>query len=293
MAARSPGRLERSCWGAQATGVPSDDSLPLDALVASVLQSAKYREVSPDLVRDLGARELARGTRLKEAVKATKNKLHQVAGAYVDDRVDYDRALVDLQAAAASGAEALRDACIRAMRLHASTRERVELLDESHEFYATTLASVAPVRSVLDLACGLNPLAVPWMPLAQGATYHACDILGDLTRFLDASFASTGVRGRASMCDLLQGPPADEVHVAFLLKAIPCLEQVDKQIGLRLLDAIRAEHVLVSFPARTLGGRQKGMADVYEARFRAMVADRPWRVERFAFRTELAFLLSR
>ena len=56
----------------------------------------------------------------------------------------------------------VKDFCLERMRGHASTQERLPILEE---FFQTTLASIAPVESVLDLACGLNPLALPWMPL--------------------------------------------------------------------------------------------------------------------------------
>jgi 16S rRNA (guanine(1405)-N(7))-methyltransferase len=83
------------------------------------------------------------------------------------------------------------------------------------------------------------------------------------------------------------------VDVAFLLKAVPCLEQMDRHAGATLLDAAPARHVLVSFPVHSLGGRQKGMPAHYEAHLRELVADRPWEVRRFEFTTELAFLITK
>ena len=55
----------------------------LDALVAEVLGSPKYRSISPDLVCAVGARELAARRSMREAVKETKGRLHQVAGAFL------------------------------------------------------------------------------------------------------------------------------------------------------------------------------------------------------------------
>ena len=91
----------------------------------------------------------------------------------------------------------------------------------------------------------------------------------------------------------LQQPPQQPVHLALLLKTIPCLEQLDKQVGIRLLEGIQAEHILVSFPAHSLGGQSRGMVQNYEAHFREMVAGRHWSVQRFLFPGELAFLVSR
>jgi 16S rRNA (guanine(1405)-N(7))-methyltransferase len=78
-----------------------------------------------------------------------------------------------------------------------------------------------------------------------------------------------------------------------VLKALPPLEQLDRRAGINLLRALDADRMLVSFPARSLGGRAKGMAENYEQRFRAMVADEGWPVERFAFATEIAFLVTK
>jgi len=265
-----------------------DDAL--DRLVLAVRGSAKYASVSETFVRHVGAAELSKRRSLKEAIKATKNKLHQVGGAYLDAAGEYPRWLAELRQAAAQGDPALRDACRAIMAHHASTRERLPFLET---FFAETLAGIAPVRSVLDVACGLNPLAIPWMPLAPGATYLACDIYHDMMDFVGAFLALAGVTGRAFACDVIHEPPAERVHLALILKTIPCLEQVDKAAGLRLLDAVRADYALVSFPARSLGGRDKGMIVHYEARLRALLAERRWPVQRFEFETELAFLVDK
>jgi 16S rRNA (guanine(1405)-N(7))-methyltransferase len=142
---------------------------------------------------------------------------------------------------------------------------------------------------VLDLACGLNPLAIPWMPLAPGAAYTACDVYADLADFLDGCWPRFGVAGRAFVHSLLDGPPPVRADVALLLKALPCLEQLDRSISLPLLDAIDAPLLFVSFPGQSLGGREKGMRENYAERFRALVAARPWQIEQHDFGSEIVF----
>ena len=83
-------------------------------------------------------------------------------------------------------------------------------------FYATTLADLAPIRSVLDLACGLNPLSIPWMPLAAGAEYYACDIYGDMVDFLNRYLALARIAGLAQIADLTRACPNQRVDVALL-----------------------------------------------------------------------------
>jgi 16S rRNA (guanine(1405)-N(7))-methyltransferase len=183
---------------------------------------------------------------------------------------------------------ALRTTCVEIMRHHASTRERLPILAD---FYTTILADLPPIHSILDLACGLNPLSIPWMPLAANARYHACDIYQNQVDFLNHVLAVLGVQGEASVCDLLHGCPTQTADVALLLKAIPCLEQVDKQIAPRLLSAIQAPVLIVSFPVHSLGGRQKGMLTNYERHLYELTTGQPWRIEQFQFATELVFRL--
>ena len=54
----------------------------LDALVKAVRAGARYRQIDPSLVRRIASQELAKGRSSKDAFKETRNKLHQVGGAY-------------------------------------------------------------------------------------------------------------------------------------------------------------------------------------------------------------------
>jgi 16S rRNA (guanine(1405)-N(7))-methyltransferase len=254
----------------------------LDDLVTQVRASAKYAQVNADLVRRIGAAELAKRRSFKEAVKETKNTLHQVAGMFAGEKPPYGAWLAEVETRD-------RASLRQVMSHHASTRERLPILDS---FYATIFAGLHPIHSMLDVACGLNPLAIPWMGLAQGATYHAVDIYDDMMAFLQTAFNGMGVNGKAESRDVVADCPSDPVDVALVLKAIPCLEQLDKRAGRILLDTIRARHVVVSFPTRTVGGRSIGMRGHYEAHFNELIAGRSVAVKRHEFENELIFVLS-
>lgn len=263
--------------------------IDLQELVKSVCAGARYQAISVELVRRVGAQELAKGRSLKEAVKATRNKLHQVGGAFQETAIPYARLLAELQDLPGSLDDpALQAFCRRSMQLHASTRERLPILER---FFRECLAGIAPIHSILDLACGLNPLARAWMPLAPAAPYYACDIYADMVDFTGHFLAHTRQAGAAEVCDLVQGLPDHPVQLALALKTIPCLEQLDKEIGLRLLESVPAEFILVSFPAHSLGGRGKGMVKNYESHFRELVSAHSWPVKRFEFPGEVAFII--
>ena len=272
------------------SGVLAEPDELIERLVSAVRSSSKYRQVCAEVVRNVGERELAVRRNLKEAIRATKNKLHQVGAAYLPTQTHYEQWLEELRHAARSSESDFRAACLRIMSHHASTHERLPILER---FYSTALREISPVHSVLDVACGFNPLAIPWMGLPPEAAYFACDMYEDLMAFLSSFLAIVGRPGRAEARDVLHNLSSEPADLAYLLKALPCLEQVDKGAGPRLLEAIRARHLLVSFPVASLGGRDRHMVANYEARFRELIHDKGWAVQRFAFESELAFLVSR
>lgn len=260
----------------------------LERLVQAVRKTPKYRHIVADFVRDIGRRELAKGRSWKEALKETRRKLHQVAGAYFGEKPPYDRWLEELRA---TPSEALRPVCARLMAGHSSTRERLPFLDE---FYRTCFSDLPPVHSVLDLGCGLHPLSIPWMPLEEGTDYLALDIYEDMVAFLNQAMALFPVRGRAVAGDLLRALPTVWSELAFILKTLPCLEQVEKGAGRWLLEHTRADVLLVSFPLQSLGGRKgKGMEVNYPAYFEQLMAGRGWRIREFRFPNEVVFRIER
>ncbi len=258
-----------------------------DRLVAEVLKSRKYTFIAPNLVARIAREELDKGRRYKETVKAVKNKLHQVGGAYLTASLDYDSWLGELQQTETP--EMFKKVCRMVMGKHTSTRERLPFLEE---FFSQIFSHLPPITSLLDVACGLNPLAIPWMPLQGGTKYYACDMYADMVSFVGGCMQLMAVDGHAEVCDVVSLPPSTPVDLALVLKTIPCLEQIDKHAGTRLLDGLNARFLVLSFPAKSLGGRSKGMVENYGTRFQELIAGRSWTVlARLEFETELVFVV--
>ena len=261
----------------------------LDILVRQVLSSSKYRTVCEPVIRNIGRHELAVRRSLKEAVKATRNILHQVAGAYITGRMRYAAWEAELHAHA-HNPDQFREVCARIMRCHASTRERLDILPA---FYSTILGSMPSPSSILDIGCGLNPLTIPWMRVPPDARIYAFDLYTDQMAFLNRFFSIAGLSGQAQANDIAASPPVLRADLALVLKVLPLLEHLPHADGLSLLKTLNVDYMVVSFPAYSLGGKEKGMAQHYETRFLEQVQEEPWRITRFTFATELAFLVEK
>ena len=253
-------------------------------IVDRVRRSARYREVDPALVRRLAAEELPRSRNADDAVKRVKRRLHQAVGAFRG-------------AARAGGGwandladPALRAACAEAMRTHASTRERIDHLER---FYSAIWDTTALPRSILDLGCGLNPLALPWMAVGS-AHYAAIDVderpLGVVRDFLKA----VGQPHDVAALDLVSTVPAQGADVALLLKLVTTLDRQDPDAATRLLGGLRVRHAVVSFTTRSLGGRGRGMERTYRERLDRLVTDtgRVTQVVEASVPNELVFVLT-
>jgi len=266
-------------------------SSELDRIVDAVISGAHYKYVSPDFVRRVAEGESDKGKSSKETIKAVKNKLHQVGGAYQPGQMNYGQWLKQIDEAAASGDEAdLRTTCAMIMAHHASTRERLDFIDV---FYREIFAAVNRPASVIDIACGLNPLAFPWMDLPTETRYLAVDIYQDMTGFLNGFFRAAGINGSAETTDVIEFEQPGHVDLALVLKTIPCLEQVDKFAGKKLLERINATTLIISFPARSLSGRSKGMLENYEAHFLDLTSEKNWGIKKLIFPNELVFIVEK
>lgn len=261
----------------------------LDQIVSTVIASKKYRTVCVDTVRRIAEHELARSKgNLRAATKATKRRLHQVYAAF-EQGFDYEDAYRHLEAAYRTGSDTeIKTACRRILGLHSSTRERLTILDG---FYQAIFGITGQPGSILDLGCGLNPLAVPWMSLSSGTRYFALDIDQRRVRFLNRYLALVGLESLARCQDVLSQPPVDAADLALLLKLSPTLERQEAGATLHLIKQIRSPYVVVSFAVTSLGGREKGMAEQYQAQFLDWFDGQRWPVDTLAFETELAFVV--
>jgi len=263
----------------------------LDQLVRAVSQSSKYRNITKELIRNIGAQQLSKRQELRAAIKSTKDKLHQICGAYFLQKPNYEQILSKLQDAKESEHEDVYlKTCIEIMQTHSSTKQRLSILNE---FYTGIFSLLPPVESVIDVACGLHPVAIPWMKLGDDVRYHAYDVYEDLVAFLNRFMRLTNVKGYAEARDVTQRVPDTKADLAFMLNIIPCFEQIDRSAAPRLMESLQADFLVVSFPVETLGGRKKDMREHYEAMFNKLTREKDWKTKRLDFKAELLFLVEK
>lgn len=254
-----------------------------DPMLEKLLASKKYREVCPDTVERIWAECRAKYKKPKDAEKAAREALHGITGAFLTP--DEAKRCSEAMRAWAENGRADAD-LVPMLDRHASTRERLPL-SRMDAIYARIFEITGRPSSVLDLACGVNPLYLG----ARGIPTLGVDISGQSVGILNAfgEFAPVS----AVCADLLcaNAIPKDRFYAALLFKILPLLERQRPGAAMDVMRAIDAKYLVVSFPTRTLGGRNVGMAEHYSRWMEDHLPENRAAAARFEAENELFYIL--
>ena len=246
--------------------------------LAALIASPKYRGVYSGATERVYMDALRRyGS--KGADKAARAELHRITGAFLSPN-ELKKARTLLEAAKSGDDGALE----RVLALHASTRER---LPDMAALFERALPALGNPRLVLDLACGLNPLYLG----SLGLSVRGIELQTDAARLVNEWADALGWDVRVEPGDLAEGKPLPEADATLLMKLLPLLDKQMVGGGQALLSRVRSKKALVTFPTRTLSGRNVGMRSHYEASFEQTLPADAIILEKFELSGELCFVL--
>jgi 16S rRNA (guanine(1405)-N(7))-methyltransferase len=233
----------------------------IDTVFQKLKESRKYKYLCDDTLYRISGWALQRFEG-KQVVKAAKKKLHQVYGAYFEvfQPGKIQKKLNRISSEPDTGS--LKTIALEIMESHTSTSERVLFMEQ---FYPDLFKRIGKPKKILDLACGLNPFAVLWMDLEQDVEYYAYDIDTRFIALINTFFGYLNRNYKAQCSDILVSIPEKEADVVFLLKTLTCFEQQEKGISEKIITSLKAKHIVISFPSRSLTGKAKGMENYYHS----------------------------
>lgn len=172
------------------------------------------------------------------------------------------------------------------LKTHISTKERIDFYKS---LYEKLWKIVGKPKSILDLACGMNPFSLKFMGI-KNVKYFAIELSEIDCNFINEFFKKEKIKGKAKVIDLLKINEEDifkgfpEFDVAFLFKF---LDIVDKKTAEALIKKIPARWIVISFPTVTISGR------------RMKVKEREWiekmcnKVRKIEFKNEIFYILKK
>lgn len=270
---------------------PPVDQQLLEDLVAEVRAARKYRgiDIPTATLYDLLRQELERRPTQRAALQAVREKLHNIVAPYLGDP-HYPAARVLLEDAFQSGQAAeIRAACLKMLSSHASTRERIPLLES---FYPRLWQITGQPKAVLDLACGLHPFGLPWMSLDSQTRYFAYDLHRPRVDLLNHFFRLSGLEPLAYHQDILVRPPEQSADVAFFFKEAHRFEQRRHGCNRVFWQALNVRWLLVSLPASNLTGR-RSLVERQRGLVQTTLAGLDWPVTETTYDNELVFCIQK
>jgi 16S rRNA (guanine(1405)-N(7))-methyltransferase len=265
--------------------------LAVQKLIEKIRASRKYirQNIPESTLLSLFENELAHQKSLKEADESVRHKLHNIMAPYLGDP-DYDTACLELQMAFAGGSAAeIKTVCAGILSAHASTRERLPFLEK---FYQGISAVYGEPHTILDIACGLNPFAFPWMGLPETVNYHAYDIHSPRVELINRYFSLQGLKPLAEVRDVLLDPPSIEADAAFLFKEAHRMEQRQRGCSLPLWKALHVRFLLVSLPASSLSGKHD-LAERQRHLVASILDGMNWKVSEILIENEMVFCIEK
>ena len=260
-------------------------STDLETVVNAVKQSKKYGDTSEETIRELAAVALTQHKKPKAAIKAVRTRLHSIMAPYLGDP-DYAAAAEQLTAVFATNDQAqIKTTCQEILYTHLSTRERLPIMvDFCAQIFAVT---GIPLR-ILDIACGLNPLAFPWMGLPNDTEFYAYDIHEPRINFINHYFDLQGLPPLARLQDVALQSPQEKADVALFLKEMPRFSRNYAGNGRPFLEALKVDWLVVSFPTiSTHGGRS--LVNRYREFYAQLIDGHNWPTTELMFDGELVF----
>lgn len=233
-----------------------------------------------------GLENIEKNKIFKEIVKLVRDELRIVYGSFLTD--DFHKREKMLDGITKEDIDAL-------LRFHKSTKERVNFYEE---VYSKIFEWYKPEK-IADVACGLNPLSYFFIErvLKKKPFYFASDLSSIDMEFIEKFFDKFKIKGVAKAYDvtdlsILTDSEFQNCDLVFLFKALDSFEQVKKNISKELLEGISANHIVISFPTKSLIAKKQFKMEKRNWLFNFLNKE-GWNYEIFEVENELFILIKK
>lgn len=230
-------------------------------------------------------REVSRRSDYKELRSEVRRQLREIYGVFdLDEKRRRERLVRDGDVTSPHVIEQL-------LSFHQSSKERLPFYPRIYKYI---FARTGKPGSVLDLGCGANPYS--YSLLGCTPRYVAVDLPSDELELITTFFSRAGIRGEVRGSDLVEEYDALGVlgtfDVCFCFKLLDSLETVERHSSKRLLGAVDAQWLIVSFPTLSIGGRSP-IKKERRAWFERFLAKERWVYETVEVPNEVFYVIKK
>mgnify|MGYP001574588280 CR=1 FL=1 len=144
---------------------------------------------------------------------------------------------------------------IDVLKTHSSTAERLDFYPQLNK-----IISDLNISSILDLACGLNPLAIA----KKDFKYYASDIDESNLEIVKTFFQKNNIAGEVFTYDLRRiEDNLPKVDLCLLFKVLDIIDDKKHKLSEKILKVLQCKYLLVSFSTKKLSGKSMDFPQRY------------------------------
>ncbi|MCL2717467.1 MAG: Rmt family 16S rRNA (guanine(1405)-N(7))-methyltransferase [Lachnospiraceae bacterium] len=269
--------------------------MKIEDITTEVLNSKKYANVDKNVVARISAEIIPRYPKRKDVIKAVKKELHIIHESFLQDDcyLKVEQLLTNYPGKDINKDESFiradKEFALKLLALHSSTKERLRQVEEIYQYLNKYIQAE---DEVIDIGCGFNPLALPFLE-NKPQKYTAFDISSATISILNKYFELSGFAYQAAIYDAAAGVPGIRGDILLLFKLFPLLEYQKKGRAFELLNSLDCRRYIISFPTKSASGKEKGMEQYYSSRFEKELPEKFSIIEKKVFLNEMFYILER
>ncbi len=262
-----------------------DDSFCIEKIRQFLLLNKKMREKCA-LAKKQG--DIKRGADVRALVKDIRASLRSSYGLF--QRADVETAQQIFERHAKTG-ESVERILPTLLELHASTKER---LPHYKQFFSDIFVVVGKTESILDIGCGFNPLAFPWMGQTP-KTYAAVELYEKDVAFIRNYFKKT-IRQTKCEAHTVDLEKKEQRSVLYRKKydvtlALKLFDLLKKKTVEELVKNIRCRWLVASFSTTTITGKRMNVPR--RGWFQKMLRRLEYSFTTLTYENELVYLIKK
>ena len=234
--------------------------MSIENIVQTVMTSKKYSNIIPETINRICNEESIKYKKDKDILRSSKKRLHIISESFFS--ISNANKITSIKKCIDNDGHISTEMIEQLLLLHISTKERSSFYKE---FYNDIFRVVGNVNSILDIACGLNPVAYVLSDnFDSRVRYEATDINLDNIELVNKILSLYDLQAKIYGSDILCDIPNGEWDVVFLFKIVPLLEQQKKGYFRSIIEQINSKFFIITFPTKSISGKNVGMKDYYE-----------------------------
>ena len=218
-------------------------------------------------------RSVSRSKEVDSVVKYARSRLRPMYGLFLNKDTSKIKEMLK------KGAKGIKDILF----MHVSSGERMKFYEE---FYKRIFEVTGKPESIIDIACGLNPMSFEMMDLPKTTKYIALELNQNDADNINQFFSIWKMNGEAFKHDITKEPIRYKADIAFAFKIF---DIIDNKIVERIINEIDVKWIAASFSTKTVS--RSNMRFKRRAGFQKMLRRIGLKYQTIEFENEIVYLI--